>query len=486
MSDPERAGTAGEQRGNMRPLFGLEAMSPSDHRFARGGKDTQLARGHSERKTPDSRDPRAEGGDATNRNSAVVRTPYRGKQYISGAVRRIEQGLAVVSPQRIPSENSSGEQIRLPPLPMAASGPSYVAHLGFVVCVLVPILAATVYYGFIASNQYEAEFRFTVKDTTSDKGVAPISSLLSFPGSGNSTDSYLVSDFLTSREAAEVLQKRINVTSLYARPEVDWWSRFNSSQPMEKFVLYWQKMVTAQYDQVTGISIAKVSAFTPKDALLIANSLVTLSEQLVNEIARRAQTDAVLFAQKEVDRAEARLKAIRAKMTEYRNRVGVIDPNASVAASNSTLIQTLRANQAQLETQLATLLRQNLDVNGPLITTLKNQIASTKEQIQNTEATVAAGRGGAALSTIMAEYEQLELERQFAQNMLTSTMQALDQARANAVSQHLYITPYVRPSLPQSAAYPRRILSIATVGLLALVFWMIGLLGMRSIRERFA
>jgi capsular polysaccharide transport system permease protein len=245
-------------------------------------------------------------------------------------------------------------------------------------------------------------------------------------------------------------------------------------------------MVTAQYDMVTGIAGAEVRAFSPHDALLIANTLVTLSEELVNEMQSRSQRDAVQFAQGEVEKAQDRLKQIRAKLAAYRNKFGIIDPTTSVAASNSTLIQSQRANLAQLETQLATLQSQHLSSTAPAIIGLKSQIKSTKEQLARTEADVGIGNNGSALSTIVGDFEQLNLEMQFAQSMVTSTMQALDQARANAAAQHLYITPYVRPSLPQSSTYPRRLLSIASVGLFAFAFWVIGLMILRSIRERFA
>jgi capsular polysaccharide transport system permease protein len=63
-------------------------------------------------------------------------------------------------------------------------------------------------------------------------------------------------------------------------------------------------------------------------------------------------------------------------------------------------------------------------------------------------------------------------------------MAALDAARASAASQHLYITPYVRPSLPESSLYPRRFLTVATIAGLALIVWLIGLLIGRSAFER--
>ena len=104
------------------------------------------------------------------------------------------------------------------------------------------------------------------------------------------------------------------------------------------------------------------------------------------------------------------------------------------------------------------------------------------------ESGVGAGRdraGGAPLSSVIAEYEQLDLDRQFAQAVVSGAMTALEQARAHAAAQHLYITPYVQPALPESSTYPRRFLSVFITGVLAFCLWVIGLLTVRSIRERF-
>ena len=158
----------------------------------------------------------------------------------------------------------------------------------------------------------------------------------------------------------------------------------------------------------------------------------------------------------------------------------------SLVASNSALTQTLRANLNQLETQLATLQRQNMSATSPIFVTLQNQIKSTKDQIRAVEATVAQARDGSALSKVIGEYEQLTLESQFSQNMVTATMQQLELARANAASQHLFITPYVRPSLPESSTYPQTGWAIARIAALAFIFWICSLLVARSVSERFA
>lgn len=360
-------------------------------------------------------------------------------------------------------------------------------NLLFVVLVLVPVLLASVYYCLIASNEYVSEFRFAVKDAGTSKGGAAggLLSALGVSSSSNAYDNYLVTDYLSSRQAAEEMLKRIDIVAIYSRPEIDWLSRFDRSKPVEHFVSYWQTRVTARFDQVTGIATAQVRAFSPEDALLVANSLVTLSEELVNRITHRSQEDAVRFAQREVEKAQDRLRGIRVKLEEYRTRVGVIDPKTSVVASNSSLTQTLKSNLSQLELQEATLLAQNLRPDSPALVALKHQIRSTREQIKNIESSVGNAAGGRPLSTVIGEFEQLDLEREFAQKMVTDAMRALDQARASASAQQLYITPYVRPGLPQSASYPRRLFSISMVALLGFVIWVCTLLVLRSIQERF-
>lgn len=449
------------------------------------GPALRLRRPASERQNPNPGRPQTAG--AVVKKLPVGRAPQKAVPAAPG-VKRIEQRLTVVPLRKVPQVDAGATKPFLPPIPEHVTKPGYGIYIWFALCVLLPVAIASVYFGFIASNQYVAEFRFSVQDA-SQPSLPNASGIVSMIGGSSSspTNNYMVTDYLTSQQAIEELEKRIGVEALYAKPNIDWWSRFRAPQPIEQFVDYWKTKVSAQYDIVTGIATAQVRAFSPQDALLIANTLVKMSEELVNRVANRSQQDAVRFAEQEVEKAQARLKRVRAQLTEFRNKYGVIDPSTSVAASNSSLIQTQRANLAQLETQLATLQSQRLAPNAPAIVALKSQIKSTREQLARTEADVGIGnKSSSALSTIVGDYEQINLEVQFAQAMVTSTMQALDQARANAAAQHLYITPYVRPTLPESSTYPLRLLSIAKVGVFAFAFWLIALMIVKSIRERFS
>jgi capsule polysaccharide export protein KpsE/RkpR len=333
--------------------------------------------------------------------------------------RKDQRAIEARKPREAAPPSLPASDIELPPLPAPDIKQKYGTLISFLVCVMIPILLAWIYYGAIASNQYASEFRFTVKDTST--GAASTSTgllaMIAGPGVGTSTDNYLVADYLTSRQIVEDLQKRIRIIDLYSKPEIDWWSRFDSTKPMEQFVSYWQKMTSASFDMITGTAIARVRAFSPEDTLLIANTMVVLAEELVNQMSNRSREDAVRFAEKEVERAQNRLVRARSQLTDERQRtIGSGATNGSPPAAGSSLL--------------------------------------------------------------------LDLERQFAQSMLTSAMGTLDAARSSAASQHLYITPYIRPSLPRSSTYPRTLWSVMGVGAIAFAIWLTGLLVLRSIFER--
>jgi len=357
--------------------------------------------------------------------------------------------------------------------------------------VILPVVIASIYYIGYASNQYVAEFRFAVRDTSASGGGAAsgagIGALLGLSSTPNSEENYMVTDYLTSAQAVEDLEKKIKIREFYSRPTIDWWSRIDSTVPLERFARYWRYMTVANYDQITGTAVAQVRAFAPEDAYLIATTLVSLSEDLVNEVSQRPQREAVLYAEAEVRRAEDRLKLVRGQLTQYRNRESVIDPNSSVVLSNATLASAVRQTLAQYQTDLAVLQKQGLPQNAYQAQSLRNRIKATQEQLKEIESEISnTKQRDSALSTVVGNYEQLDMERQFAQNMVNSTMQTLEQVRANAIAKRIFVTPYVRPYLPQASLYPNRAVAILTVAGVCFMVWTVALLVVRSIREHLA
>src|SRR5258707_6608298 len=65
--------------------------------------------------------------------------------------------------------------------------------------IALPLLVASVYYGFFASDQYFSEMRFSVRGKEASSADA-LGMLAGLPTSQSVSDSYVVADYIKSRE----------------------------------------------------------------------------------------------------------------------------------------------------------------------------------------------------------------------------------------------------------------------------------------------
>lgn len=418
---------------------------------------------------------------------------------------RREQEFEFLRQRKQPREAENEADDTLPRLPETIADHASYVGWSFLICVVIPALCIFTYYGFFAADQYVSEFKFSVTESTpilpslsapstsnvtsgTSSAIAGIASAFtggSVPASQAAAQNYIVIDYLMSRQAIDDLQKRIKVKSLFEGPEIKWdpVAGFNSSDSTEDFVRYWSSMVSATYDPITGIATVRVRAFTREKSLLIANAMVKLAEELVNTIARRPQLDAIKYTEGEVTRAESALERARSVLEEFRAQEGVIEPSASVS-TNSELIKAVKANLVQLRTEYLALSSQKVGATSVTAAALAARISATERQLERLQFEVSKeNTDGRKLMKTVSRYEKLDLDRQYAQAMVMSTRQAYDQARANAAAQHLYLTPFVRPSLPESSAYPKRLqASMLRIGMLV-GLWIAGMMLVQAVRE---
>jgi capsular polysaccharide transport system permease protein len=122
------------------------------------------------------------------------------------------------------------------------------------------------------------------------------------------------------------------------------------------------------------------------------------------------------------------------------------------------------------------------------------RIAQAERRIEVIEARIAEERrkfgvGDASSDTgdyasVMAEFERLSVDREFAERAYIAALSAFDGARAEAQRQSRYLAAYVRPTLAETAEYPGRILLTGLVGLFLLLAWAILALVYYSLRDR--
>jgi capsular polysaccharide transport system permease protein len=355
--------------------------------------------------------------------------------------------------------------------------------LSFIAVVGVPTALAALYYFFIAADQYVTEFRFALR--TAELAHSEVSGV--FQGSAApspvSVDSYAVVQYIGSRDIIDDLGKTLDLRELFARPEADWLTRLQLPVSIEELVRYWKNQVDPFYDTTNGTIVVRVHAFTADDAFKLAQAIFASSERLVNDMSARARRDTLQNSEKEVHRAERRLKAALARLGEFRDREGLIDPRKTADATQA-LAGRIRDEIVRANTELSTVKHYMRD-DAPAVKMLEARIQSLQGQLRSVESEVTDTEKSRseALSRVMGTYERLESERTFAERAYQHALEALDRARMNADRQQVYIASFVQPSLPEEALYPRRARAIGLVLFLCCATWLIGAFLVNTVRE---
>jgi capsular polysaccharide transport system permease protein len=355
--------------------------------------------------------------------------------------------------------------------------------LSFAVLVVMPIAVTAAYYFAVAADQYVAEFRFTL-NTVDPPRFDPLSLLAgSATHSPAALDSQILVQYMTSRAIIDEIDGSLDLRRLFSPPQADLWARLPLPAPIEELVRYWKGQVDPSYDPADGTVTVRVRGFLPTDALRVSQAIVVACEKLVNDLSLRARRDMLRHAEAELAQAETRLKSVLGDIRAFRDREGLIDP-ARTAEASGLLATRLRDELVRTNAELSTLKTYMRD-DAPSVKVLKARIRSLEVQQRSLarEMTDPDASRSDALSRVLGSYEALESERKFAEAAYQHALQSLDQARANADRQHVFIASFIPPRLPEEALYPRRWRSLGTVALMALAVWGIGGLTVQSVRD---
>jgi capsular polysaccharide transport system permease protein len=351
----------------------------------------------------------------------------------------------------------------------------------FLVTVVLPTLAAILYFGFLASDVYVSESQFVVrspdKPATTGLGV-----LLRSTGFSNTGDEiYAAQNFVRSRDALKALNTNGAVERAYSNPEVSIVDRFNPlglSGTFEDLYDYYRGKVGIQYDTTSSVATLTVKAFDPQDAYRFNRQLLGLAEAVVNRLNERGRSDLVEFAEREVRDAQIEDRNAAVALARYRNGHGVVDPEEQ-AKVQLEMISKLQDELIGARMQLLQL--QQMAPENPQIPVLKTRVAGLAHEIDVQMGRVAGDRG--SLSASAAQYQRLELERQFAEKRLAAAMTSLQEAQSEARRKQAYVERIVQPNLADEAAEPRRLRGVIATLVIGLVVWGILKLLIAGIRE---
>jgi len=359
------------------------------------------------------------------------------------------------------------------------------ARRWFFLIVVLPTVLVGLYLYLYAANQYESEAHFLVhsaEKTQIPSAGASALSMLTGVGSGQN-EAMSVADYLTSHDAVAKLRQEDRLVERFQRPGVDLLSRLFGTNPTPERVLrYYQRQVKVKYDTESGITTIKVHSFTPQDSYDIAQKLLQIGEQRVNELNARSYHDEIANARRALDEAEAALTANDVAMTAFRHRSGDIDPQATGAAQLglvSGLSAQLAAARAQLQTMAGV-----ISPSSPQYQALAAHINSLQAQV-DAQSGKLTGRAD-SITNDVSEYQALMLRRDFLNKRYEVAAASLEKAREQALQQELYLQRVVNPNMPVKALYPERARILATVLVALLLVYSIGWLIVAGVREHAA
>lgn len=362
---------------------------------------------------------------------------------------------------------------------------------GFFLFVVLPSATFSAYMFLWASDQYHSTTAFAVRSSNPVAATEILGMVMGGGGSESTTsNSYIVTDYIQSQAILEDLPQDIGIETIFTRESSDVLFAMGSDLPIEDRLSYWNSMVDVSFDATSGVIYVEARSFRPDDSVAIAEAVLERSEILVNKLSESNRRQTVRYAEEAVARAEARLKAIRKQMLAYRQETQEVDPeaNAEIAAE---MIAGLDQERASREAEKATLIGY-LDKDSPRIRMLDQQIAALQGEIASVRKRLGTGVSITAetgdrrnnLSLRLADYSELAVEEEFAQQLYVTSLASLETARQEADNKSLYLATFIRPTLSEEAQYPSRFLYSLAFFLMSAGLWSVVVLLYYNVRDR--
>ncbi|MBW8299751.1 MAG: hypothetical protein K0M60_09130 [Hydrogenophaga sp.] len=338
---------------------------------------------------------------------------------------------------------------------------------------IVPVIGSFLYFGLIASAQYQSETRFVVRTSTPAIGKDQLGKVTGLPSAKIAQDTQIVINFIHSRTILEELEKSLDIRSRFSRSDIDFAARLRQDVTYEEFLDYWNRMVRTSVSPSSGIITVTVDAFSAEDARDIAAGITAASERMINQLSERIWQDVTKSVQVNLDRATDKLREVRERVATQQNETGVLTVEGA-SAMLSSLLTSLQQEKLALE-QSYTVKLESIASTAPQMKILAREIDSKQAQIDDLQRQIASpgGDGVGNLASVSAELSGLKLETRLAEEQFAASIRTFEQVQFASKQQLMYLDSFLPPGLPDDALYPRRGLSMALTVLGCLFVWLV-------------
>ncbi|WP_407877130.1 sugar ABC transporter [Francisella sciaenopsi] len=336
----------------------------------------------------------------------------------------------------------------------------------FVSFVILPTLIVALYYILLATPRYESQAIVSLRQNSTMPMVdTSLSSILGGGGSDTSANSYLLIDYILSPQMLDTLQTDLNIKAMYQSPKVDFFSRLSRNADQLDFLDYYNKMVSLSYNQQSNAITINVQGYTAEQAQKVLDTITKDSQEIIDHISHTLAENRMKFNKEQLDIIKVKAMKAQDALVEFQNSRGIVDPEGSVS-TKATVIGTLQGQLTAAETQL-TSLKSYLSPNSSEVKATEQQIIALKKQIDKEKADFLAedkeSQKQSQLDDMVSNYTWLKLNAEFAMTEYQSALQSFEAAKLDSQNQQSYLVNVVKPTLPDSAKYPRIIYNLITI-----------------------
>lgn len=358
--------------------------------------------------------------------------------------------------------------------------------VSFLLLVVLPSLLWGWYLWTRASDQYVSTVGFSVRKEEAAPSIDLLAGFAPLGGGSGAADTDILYEYIRSQDMVEKIDAQLDLRARFGR---EWPRDFifaaNPDDHIEELTEYWQSQIKVLYDTTSDLITLRVSAFTPEDAQQIAAAIFDESSTKINELSAIARDDTTRLTSDELNKAREELTRTRQAMTAFRMKSQIVDPEADLAGQMGVL--------GGLQTQLAEalvahdLLLENAQPTDHRVTQSQQKIDALRRLIDSERGKFGAegqGPAGESYAQLMAEYEKLAVDREFAEGAYRSARIAYETALAEARRKSRYLAAHIEPKVAQSSTEPNRPWLFFVVAGMLLIGWSILILIYYSIRDR--
>ncbi|AIR91635.1 ABC transporter permease [Pseudomonas cremoricolorata] len=333
-----------------------------------------------------------------------------------------------------------------------------------------PMILAAIYYGGFAKDRFVSTAQVVVRQDGGNQSaqIPGLATLLTGANPASREETLYLREYITSMDMMLLLENRLQWIEQYSEQTSDLFFWLDQDAAREDLLKYYQRMVSAHYDETTGLLRVEVQAFTPELSEQMLRVILQASENFVNEVSHNIAREQMKFAQGELDTARKKYAKQKTELLSFQNTNKVLD-GKTTAQSRATIIAEL---EGQYTKEQAALTEMSFKLRGdaPQVRQQKQRVEAITRQLDKEKRLLVSSPEGTQLNVVASRYQQLTLDAGIAEEIYKTAVAAVDNARIEASKKIRTLVTVVSPNSPQIALYPERLYNLATImlGLLML------------------